>query len=74
MAGTVTLDIDVGAGLGLPSSTALPALALEMGLEAAMLYKILASVTLNRETENKQTNNQIKHLVVETDNMFKPTW
>lgn len=58
------LDIDAGVRLGLPSSTALPALAVEMGLEAAMLYKFLALVTLKRGRE-KQTNKK-KDLAVET--------
>lgn len=57
MAGIVMLAIDAGAGLELPSSTFLPALALAlgMGLEAALLNKFLASVMLQKEiTQNKK--------------------
>lgn len=57
VAGIVMLAIDAGAGLELPSSTVLPALALAlgMGLEAALLNKFLASVMLQKEiTQNKK--------------------
>lgn len=59
VAGIVMLAIDFGAGLGLPSSTALPALALalEMGLEAALLNKFLASAVLQRGRKKKTTKN-----------------
>lgn len=45
-AGIDLLAIAAGAEVGLPSPAALPAvaLALEVGLEAAMLYKFMASV------------------------------
>lgn len=58
MAGIVMLHIDAGAGLGLPSLTALPALAMKMGLEAAMLNKFLALAVFQRGQKN--TNKQIK--------------
>lgn len=50
MAGGVVLAIDAGAERALPSSTALPALALalQLGLEAAVLNKFLASLVLQR--------------------------
>lgn len=50
VAGRLMLAIDAGAQRGLPSSTALPALALalELGLEAAVLNKFLASLVLQR--------------------------
>lgn len=58
VAGTVMSAIDAGAGTCLPSSTALPALALalEMGLEAALLNKFLASAVLQRGRGGKKTN------------------
>lgn len=56
MAGIVTLVIDAGVVLGLPSPSLVPALtlALEMGLEAAMLNKFLASGVLQRGRGIKQ--------------------
>lgn len=60
VAGIVMLAIDAGAGLRLPSSSALPALALalKMGLEAALLNKLLASAVLQRgRRKQKQKNN-----------------
>lgn len=56
VAGIVMLAIDAGAGLGLPNSTALPtlALALEMGLEAALLNKFMASAELQRGKKKQQ--------------------
>lgn len=50
------LAVEAGAALGLPSCNALPALALalEMGLEASLLNKFLASVVIQIEREEKQ--------------------
>lgn len=57
MASIVMLAIDAGAGLGVPSSTALPALALalKMGLEASLLNKFLALAVLQSQKEKKTT-------------------
>ena len=55
LAGIVLLAIDASAGLRLPSSTALPAmaLALEKVLEAALLSKFMALVVLQMRRKNK---------------------
>lgn len=60
--GSVMLAVEAGAALGLPSCNALPALALalEMGLEASLLNKFLASVVIQieREKNNKHTSTE----------------
>lgn len=67
MAGILMETIDAGAGLGLPSSTALPTLtlALEIGLEAALLNKFLATAALQRG--RKKTSPQKSNWQLEPD-------
>lgn len=64
VAGIVMLAIHAEAVLGLPSSTALPALALalETGLEAALLSKFLARALLQRGKKKKTTESNNWHL------------